>query len=105
MDHIQVFTTIDSKEAAEKLASAVLNERVAACVQIVGPVSSSYWWKGKIDRAEERLCIMKSRTNLYRQLETVVRANHSYEVPEIMAIPIEAGFDGYLKWMEGELKK
>jgi periplasmic divalent cation tolerance protein len=104
-DYIQVLTTTESKEAAQKRADAVLSGRVAACAQIVGPIAGSYWWKGKIEHAEEWLCIMKSRSDLYGELETVVRANHGYDVPEVMAIPVQTGLNAYLQWMDAELKK
>jgi len=104
-EYIQVFTTIVGRDAAQKLADVVVGQRLAACVQIVGPISSTYWWNGNVEKSEEWLCIMKSRADLYRQLEATIYANHAYDVPEIVAVGVESGLDTYLKWMEGELKK
>ena len=104
-EYIQVFTTIAGRDAAQKLADVVVGQRLAACVQIVGPISSTYWWNGNVEKSEEWLCIMKSRSDLYRELEAAIYANHEYDVPEIVSVGVESGFDAYLKWMEGELKK
>ena len=102
-DYIQVFTTTESKEDAEKISRAVLGKRLAACTQIIGPIKSIYWWKEKIEEAEEWLCIMKSLNDLYEQLEKVIKEIHPYEVPEILALPVVAGNQGYLEWLNKEL--
>ncbi len=103
--HIQVFTTTDKKEDAEKIARAVVDGKLAGCVQIVGPVVSTYRWKGTIERAEEWLCFIKTREDLYAELEKAIRAIHPYEVPEIIAVPVSGGSGDYLRWLDGELKK
>jgi len=102
-DYIQVFTTTESKEDAEKISREVLGKRLAACTQIIGPIKSIYWWKEKIEEAEEWLCIMKSLNDLYEQLEKVIKEIHPYEVPEILALPVVAGNQGYLEWLNKEL--
>jgi len=102
-DYIQVFTTTESKEEAEKIARGVVGKRLAACTQIIGPIKSIYRWKEKIEEEEEWLCIMKSLNDLYEQLEKVIKEIHSYEVPEILALPVVAGNQAYLEWLNKEV--
>jgi len=99
---IQVVTTTDSSETAEKIAAAVVDQRLAACVQI-STCTSSYRWQGKIEQAKEFVCVMKSREDLYPRLEKAVRDVHNYEVPEILATEVKAGSGDYLAWLEKEL--
>jgi len=101
-DFIQVTTTASSKVEAEKIAGALLEKRLAACVQVVGPIESHYWWQGKIEHAAEWLCIIKTRRGKFPAVESAIRANHSYEVPEIVACPIEGGSEPYLQWLRNE---
>ena len=101
-EYIQVFTTVEKREDAERIASSVVNKRVAACAQVIGPIRSTYWWKGKVEQAEEWLLMMKTREALFSVLEKEIKAIHPYEVPEIIALPIVAGSQSYLKWIEGE---
>ncbi|MCX7995818.1 MAG: divalent-cation tolerance protein CutA [candidate division WOR-3 bacterium] len=103
-DYIQIFTTVEKKEDAEKIARSVVEKRLGGCVQILGPIKSTYWWKGKIETAEEYLCIVKSKKDLYDKLEKAIKEIHPYETPEIIALPIIAGYEGYLRWLNGELK-
>jgi len=98
----QVSTTAGSFEEAERLASTVLEARLAACVQIVGPVQSRYWWNGSLERAEEWILLLKTRADRFRPLSRALREAHSYEVPEITAVPIAEGTDDYLRWVEEE---
>ena len=100
---IQTMTTVEKKEDAEKIARVILEKRLGACVQIAGPVSSHYWWQGKIDSAEEYLCVIKSRAELYPELEAAIKKVHPYEVPEIMAVPVTSLSAEYGKWLEKEL--
>jgi periplasmic divalent cation tolerance protein len=72
-------------------------------VQIVGPITSIYRWKGNIETAEEWQCVIKSRKDLYEEIETAIKAIHPYEVPEIIAVPIVAGSGDYLEWLRSEL--
>lgn len=102
-DAIQVITTTASKAEADKIARALVERQLAACVQIVGPVSSTFRWQGKIDSAEEWLCTIKTRVSHYAAVESAIRELHSYDVPEILAVPVVAGSRDYLQWLEGEL--
>ncbi|MBV9690698.1 MAG: divalent-cation tolerance protein CutA [Ktedonobacteraceae bacterium] len=101
-DFLEVHTTIDSQEAAQKIAEALVAKRLAACVQISGPITSTYWWQGKIEQAEEWVCTAKTRSELYDQLEQAIRDAHTYDVPEILAVPIAAGNQSYLDWIRHE---
>jgi periplasmic divalent cation tolerance protein len=101
-DFILVTTTASTKEEAAKIATALLERRLAACVQVVGPIESHYWWNGKIEQAGEWLCIIKTVRARFPAVESSIRANHSYEVPEIVACPIEEGSESYLRWLRNE---
>jgi len=103
-NYIEVVTTTERKEDAERIARALVEARLAACVQIRGPITSTYRWKGAIETAEEWQCVAKSRADLFAQIDEAIRGIHPYEVPEILALPITAGSTAYLKWLEAELK-
>jgi periplasmic divalent cation tolerance protein len=103
-DYIQVVTTTATHDEAEIIARALVDERLAACTQIVGPVTSIYRWEGKIETSQEWQCWAKSRRELFEQIEAAIRRLHPYQVPEILALPIEAGSEKYLKWLDGEVK-
>jgi len=100
---IQVVTTAATKTDAQAIATAVVGKRLAACAQVIGPITSTYWWQGKIETAEEWQCVMKSRQDLYDELEQAIRQVHPYEVPEILAFPVVLGSQDYLEWMDREL--
>jgi periplasmic divalent cation tolerance protein len=102
---IMVYVTTSSKAEAEKIAQTLLEERLIACANIVGPVSSHFHWNGKVDCQEEFLMILKSHADLFAGLEERVRALHSYEVPEVIAVPIVDGSKSYFDWMSGVLKR
>lgn len=104
-DYIQVFTTVDSEEEAQNIAGAVVGERLAACAQVLGPISSTYHWNGQIESAEEWLILIKSRRDLYNELSGLIQQVHPYDVPEILAVPVVAGARSYLDWMNGNLKR
>jgi len=104
-EYIQVFTTAEKKEDAEKIARALVERRLAGCVQIAGPVSSTYWWKGNVETAGEWLCLIKSRKTLYGELEKAIKEIHPYETPEIIAVPIVNSSKEYLAWLGNELQK
>ena len=101
--YIQVVTTAGQKGDAEKIARTLVEKKLAACVQILGPITSTYRWKGNMETAEEWQCVIKSRKDLYKDIEKAIKAVHSYEVPEIIATPITAGSGDYLDWLQGEL--
>jgi len=104
-EYIQVFTTTEKKEDAEKIAKALVEKRLAGCIQIVGPIASTYWWNGNVETAEEWLCFIKSKKALYEKLEKAIKEIHPYETPEIIALPIVSGSKSYLEWLNNELKK
>lgn len=103
--YIQVITTTEKKEEAEKIAQILVEKRLAGCVQIVGPIVSTYRWKGNLETVEEWLCLIKSKKSIYDKLERAIKEIHPYETPEIIALPIVAGSKDYLEWLSGELKK
>ena len=103
-EYIQVITAIEKRADAEEIANAMVEKRLAACVQIVGPIVSTYWWKGTIERKEEWLCIIKSKKELYDVLEKAIKEIHPYETPEIFALSVVAGSKEYLKWLSREVK-
>jgi periplasmic divalent cation tolerance protein len=98
-DCVQVLTTVGSEAEAERIAAALLDARLAACVQTVGPITSTYVWRGERRRATEWQCLAKTQDYLYPEVEAAIRAAHSYEEPEILAIPVLAGSSGYLAWV------
>ncbi len=101
-DYIQVLVSIDGEDKARDLQRLILQHRAAACVQVLGPISSAYWWEGRIEEAQEWLCLAKTSRSEYERLESLVRQNHPYETPEILAVPILAGNKEYLEWIESE---
>jgi periplasmic divalent cation tolerance protein len=103
MEFIQVITTVDSREAAQKIADTLVAKHLAGCVQVIGPIVSTYRWQGDIERADEWLCLIKSSRDLYHDLERAIREAHPYEVPEILAMPIVAGAPDYLVWLSEQL--
>jgi len=104
MSYIVVIMTTSNKEEAAKIVRSLLKERLIACANIVGPVSSLFWWQGKIDEENEFLVFMKSHKSLFERLSERVTEIHSYEVPEIIALPIIAGSPPYLKWLKTSLQ-
>lgn len=102
MEHIQVMTTVERQEDAEQIARTLVENRLAACVQVLGPIASTYHWQGSIESSREWLCLAKSRASLYAQIEEAIRKVHPYQVPEILALPIVAGSQSYLQWIDQE---
>lgn len=103
-EFIQVSTATDKRDDAERISKAIVENRLAACVQISGPVKSIYWWKDNVDENEEWLLTIKTRKELYAKLEQAIKNFHPYEVPEIIAVPITEGNKDYLEWLENETK-
>lgn len=101
-DFITVFITVDSEATARRITDALLAQRKAACVNIVRGVESHYWWQGKRESASELLLIVKTRAALLDEMVALVKANHPYTVPEIIALPITGGNPDYLQWLEKE---
>jgi periplasmic divalent cation tolerance protein len=98
-----VLVTASCRDEAEKIAAALLEERRAACVNIVPSVSSRFWWKGKIDSAEEFLLIIKTRDTAVSGVIQTVKMNHTYTLPEIITLPVAGGSEQYLDWIAGEV--
>lgn len=101
---IIVLVTTSNREEAEKIARTLLTEKLIACANIIGPAHSLFWWQNKIDEAQEHLILMKTRKDLFNKLAEKVKAIHSYEVPEIITVPIVEGFKPYIKWLDKSLK-
>jgi periplasmic divalent cation tolerance protein len=99
-DCVQVLTTAGSEEEAGRIASALVERRLAACVQVVGPIVSRYRWQGAVEEEREWQCLAKTTGAAYERVEAAIRELHSYEEPEIVATPIVAGSSGYLAWIE-----
>ena len=95
----QVQATAGSREEADRVAAALLERRLAACVQVVGPVESRYWWEGRLETATEWLCLVKTTDDRVDEVVAVIQDVHSYDVPEIIALPVVAGSEAYLRWI------
>jgi uncharacterized protein involved in tolerance to divalent cations len=101
-DYVLVFVTASSQKEGEKIAGALIKERLAACVNVMGPIKSTFRWKGQISVEDEVLLLVKTKDRLFEKLKKRVVELHSYDVPEILAIPILAGFEKYLSWIGEE---
>ena len=102
--YLQVQTTTDSRAEAMELSRAAVESRLAACAQVAGPVASMYWWDGGLERAEEWLVLLKLPADRYDELAAFITERHSYDEPEIVALPIVAGSTAYLNWMRDETR-
>jgi len=100
MDFIVVFVTTSSEEEAEKIAKALVEEHLAGCVNILSKIKSIYFWEGKVCEDSEVLLIIKTRTEKFESLKEKITSLHSYQVPEIIALPIEKGSTTYLDWLK-----
>ncbi len=104
-EFLQVTTTTGSEEEAERISATLIERRLAACVQMLGPVSSRYRWQGKVETAQEWMCVAKTEASRYPELEAAIRELHSYDEPEIVATPIVAGRESYLAWIGRSLEQ
>jgi periplasmic divalent cation tolerance protein len=102
MRTLLVFTNLPDRAAAERLADALIEKRVAACVNILAPCRSVYRWKSAVQHDEEHPMLIKTSAERYDELEAAIRAGHPYELPEIIAVPIEHGLAPYLDWVGAE---
>ncbi|MGH8705906.1 MAG: divalent-cation tolerance protein CutA [Burkholderiales bacterium] len=102
MKALLVLTNLPDRAAAERLADALIGKRLAACVNILAPCRSIYRWKGAVQHDEEHPMLIKTSVESYGALEAAIRAGHPYELPEIVAVPIERGLAAYLDWVAGE---
>jgi periplasmic divalent cation tolerance protein len=102
MDNITVITNLPDRESALRIADALVEGRLAACVNVLGECTSVYRWKGALERAAEVPVLIKTRAELYPGVEQTIRALHPYELPEIIAVPIALGLPAYLEWVAAE---
>ena len=103
-DALVVITTTETKEDAERLAHLLVEGELAACVQVLPQITSIYRWQGKVEQAGETLLLIKTTRATYPQLETAIKENHAYQAPEIIALPVQAGLDEYLDWLDASIR-
>ena len=101
---LQVVTTTSDKADAVRLAEAILKKRLAACVQILGPIESHYWWNGRLETAAEFSLLIKTHAKVYAKLEKLLLEEHPYDEPEVIATAAEHVSPGYLRWLRDELR-
>jgi periplasmic divalent cation tolerance protein len=104
MIFLQITTTAANRDEAQRIAATLVERRLAGCVQIIGPVRSVYRWEGRVEEADEWLCLVKTSRDAYAAVEAAIRELHSYECPEIIATPIEAGSAAYLQWLAEQIR-
>lgn len=102
METILVISTLPDRESAEKLAHALLEQRLAACVNLLPGATSVYWWQGRVESASETIMLIKTTMARYPALQAAIKAQHPYELPEIIAVPVSAGLPAYLEWIKTE---
>jgi periplasmic divalent cation tolerance protein len=102
--YIVIFVTASNKREAQKIAAGLIKQRLAACVNIMDKVDSVFFWEGKIQKAKESLLIIKSKKEKMSKVVKLVKSLHSYEVPEIIALPVIAGDKPYLRWIDAALR-
>ncbi|HYU85195.1 MAG TPA: divalent-cation tolerance protein CutA [Kribbellaceae bacterium] len=103
-DHLVAITTTDDEQKAGTLASGMVDARVAACVQIIGPIRSVYRWEGKIEDEREWQLWIKTTADRLDELKVWIKDNHDYDEPELVALPVIGGSEGYLKWVTDETR-
>jgi periplasmic divalent cation tolerance protein len=99
---VQVVTTGESRHVMEGIGRNLVEKRLVSCAQISGPITSTYWWKGKIETAEEWVCTVKTTARLYPKVETMIRDLHPYDIPEIIAMNVENTLPAYADWVRKE---
>lgn len=104
MRALLVLTNLPDRPAADRLAETLIEARVAACVNVLAPCRSVYRWKNEVQHEEEIPVLIKTTTDRYQALEDAIRASHPYELPEIIAVPIERGLPAYLGWVDAETR-
>jgi len=102
--YVLVISTTDSIEESKKLARLAVEKKLAACVQSM-PISSTYWWKDKVEESNEFLLLFKTTKASAGKLRTFIETEHSYDIPEVIEIPITSGSDAYLQWMSAHTNK
>lgn len=102
-EYVQITTTTGARHDAEQIAAELVSRRLAACVQVSGPIVSTFRWQGKIETAEEWVCSLKTNIAQLPAIEELFKTIHPYEVPEVIATPIVGGSEAYLKWLGEQL--
>jgi len=105
LELIEIQTTAASPEEAQRIADHLLNGRLAACVQVSGPLQSRYWWQGQLEQADEWVCTAKSIASLYESVEAAIREVHSYDEPQILAVSVLRASAGYQQWVEEQVRE
>ena len=102
-EFVQITTTTGNRQDAEQIAAELVSRRLAGCVQVSGPIMSTFRWQGKIETAEEWMCVIKTSRAQFAAIHEALGEIHPYEVPELVATPILEGSDAYLRWLEEQL--
>lgn len=102
--HIVIFVTASNKKQAQKIAVSLIKARLAACVNIIDRIHSVFFWESKVDQAKEVLLVIKSKKEHMQKIIKLVKSLHSYEVPEIIALPVIAGDKPYLRWIDASVR-
>jgi periplasmic divalent cation tolerance protein len=103
MTYSLIISTVSSRDEAQHIARALVDRKLVACVNIVGPIESIYRWKGEIENSQEFMLLMKTESDRFDRVREAVKALHSYEVPEVIQVPIENGLPAYLEWISGSV--
>jgi len=103
--NIVIFMTAKDLTEAQSIVQKLVEEKLIACGNIVPQVKSVFWWQGKVDESDETLVVMKTKKSFFKKVEKVIKSLHSYDVPEIIALPICAGSKDYLTWIDQSLKR
>lgn len=103
-DALVVITTTETQQAAEQMAHQLVEAQLAACVQLIAPLTSVYHWQGKVETASEVLLLIKTTSAAYAALEAAIKQTHSYQTPEIIALPVATGAPDYLAWLRAAVK-
>ncbi len=103
--YVVVLVTAGNKKEADAIARELIKKKLAACVNIIDNLVSIFWWQAKIDTAKEALLVIKSKKSLLPKVIKLIKSKHSYEIPEIIALPIVAGNPAYLKWIDDSVRK
>jgi len=103
--YIIILVAASNKKEAQKIACALIKQKLAACVNIVAKVDSLFFWESKINRAQESLLVIKSKKENFSRIIKLVKSRHSYKVPEIIALPVISGDKPYLRWIDASLRR
>jgi len=102
--YVLIYITTSGAEEAKRIGKRIVEERLAACANVIEKVHSLYWWKGKLEESDEAVLLLKSKKDRVKKIIAMVKKLHSYENPAIVAFPILEGSEEYLRWIEGEVK-